>query len=86
MMMHTRSAGSGYATVRLRKSLLSLSGGIGLIAIYVHPAPAELRLGAKRENSSGSKLGGFGVRGITPQVGLVRIFNRDTHEMQCFSS
>lgn len=77
MMMHTRSAGSGYATVRLRKSVSGTYSDF-----VVHPAPSgnsDWGLNVRTAAAPSSAASVF--RGITPQVGLAFAYSTGTHTL-----
>ena len=77
MMLHTRSAGSGYATVRLRKSV---SGTFS--DAVVHPAPSgnsDWGLNVRTAAAPSSAASIF--KGITPQVGLAFSWSTGTHSL-----
>ena len=84
MMMHTRSAGSGYATVRLRKFVAGAGpGGIGTYSdLVVHPAPSgnsDWGLNVRTAAAPSSAASVF--RGKTPQVGLAFAYSTGTHTL-----
>lgn len=77
MLLHTRTSGTGYSTVRMRKFTNGAYSDWG-----VHSAPSgnsDWGLNVKTAGGSVSHMTVF--RGITPQVGIALVRTSGTHSL-----